>query len=57
MLGRHRWTTVVDSGETYVTCTGCGRSPRRQENLLITQADLDYMKTSGQSDGSISGGY
>ena len=26
-VGRHRWTTVIEQGESYRTCATCGRTP------------------------------
>jgi hypothetical protein len=56
-VGRHRWATVVAEGESYRRCSVCGRTPRGGGKSPMSQGDLDYMKSSGQSDSSISGGY
>ena len=57
VIGRHRWTIVVDHGETYRTCAACGRSGGGGGKPPLSQADLTYMKTTGTSDSSISGGF
>jgi hypothetical protein len=57
MLGRHVWTTVVEGGESYRTCAVCGRMPRRRGKTPVTVTDLENMRTSGQSDSSISSGF
>jgi hypothetical protein len=57
VVGRHSWVTVVAEGESYRTCEGCGKTPRARGKGPMSQGDLDYMKSSGESDSSISGGF
>jgi hypothetical protein len=57
LVGRHSWTTVVEQGESYRTCAACGRTPRSGGKPPVSQTDLDYMKSTGQSDSSISSGF
>jgi hypothetical protein len=57
LLGRHDWKTIVEHGESYRTCTRCGRPPRRRGRPPVSAGDVDYMKASGESDSSISSGF
>jgi len=28
IVGRHRWTTVIERGESYRVCSACGKIPK-----------------------------
>jgi hypothetical protein len=56
-LGRHRWKSVVEDGESYTLCSACGKTPRHRGRSPMTSADVEYMRSSGQSDNSISSGF
>jgi hypothetical protein len=43
-IGRHTWTTEVDHGEEFRSCSACGKQAGRKGKPPISQDDLTWMK-------------
>ena len=47
MVGRHKWETHVEQGESYKECSVCGKAPRKGGKPPITDTDLFWSKVGG----------
>jgi hypothetical protein len=54
-LGRHKWTTRVEEGESYEVCVACGKEPRRPDRYE-REPDPDLPGGGGGGDPGVGAG-